>query len=236
MSDEDEISEAGRKERFARWEQLGVDVIRTDLEATGGLRFVGGPPSVRKLAWEWVRMKEAGSEDKPATSPKKRAAKTELLTLKPGIWGMSIDLKELGRRSINWWRSKVKQKGISLSFVPNDRLCHWGVAKLGDQPATHVQGRWDVTNNSESDVMILKARLGKHETRFAQVSTHHPEDERNFFGKYPVRSHEMSEVSADFTFFPPIGTAPKPIISDVIFTDNFGNEHRVRTQFSYIGS
>jgi predicted nucleotide-binding protein len=46
--------------RFERWEQLGVDVIRTDLEATGGLRMVGGSPAVRKLAWEWVRMKEAG--------------------------------------------------------------------------------------------------------------------------------------------------------------------------------
>jgi hypothetical protein len=91
MSDESEISEAGRKARFERWEQLGVDVIRTDLEATGGLRFVGGPPSVRKLAWEWVRMKEAGSKGKPASSPTKGPAKAELLTLNPGIWGMSID-------------------------------------------------------------------------------------------------------------------------------------------------
>jgi hypothetical protein len=142
-------------------------------------------------------------------------------------------------KRLSWfpWRakSKVEQKGISLTFVPNDPRCHWGGAKLNDQSGTHVQGRWDVTNSSESDVMILKARLGKHQTRFAQVSTHHPEDERNFFGKYPIRSHEMSEVLADFTFFPSIGRAPEPIISDVIFTDNFGNEHRVRTQFSYIG-
>jgi hypothetical protein len=49
-------------------------MIRTDLEATGGLRFVGGPPSVRKLAWEWVRMKEAGSDDKLVAycAPKER--------------------------------------------------------------------------------------------------------------------------------------------------------------------
>src|SRR6516165_1400060 len=77
MSDKNEISEAGRKQRFERWEQLGVDVIRTDLEATGGLRFVGGPPNVRKLAWEWVRMKEAGRDDKAATPPREGAAKTE---------------------------------------------------------------------------------------------------------------------------------------------------------------
>jgi hypothetical protein len=98
-----------------------------------------------------------------------------------------------------------------------------------------VNGHWHVTNSSNSDVMILKARLGKYATRFARVGTHHPEDERPIFGDYPIQSHRMSEVSADFTFFPPIGRAPKPIISDVIFTDNFGNEYRVHTQFSYIG-
>jgi hypothetical protein len=83
--------------------------------------------------------------------------------------------------------------------------------------------------------MILKARLGEHATRFVNVSTHHPEDDREIFGKFPVPSYQMSEVSADFTFFPPIGQGHEPIVSDVIFTDNFGDEHRVRTRFSYIG-
>lgn len=151
MVGDDEISEAGRKARFERWEQLGLDVIRTDLEATGGLRMVGGPPAVRKLAWEWVRMKEAeraksadcsmsldelvrraqpqsspadpvsgqSLDDLVAAASSRRPAQTlpstppahqqaEILTLKPGIWGMSIDLKELGRRVLNWWRGSKK--------------------------------------------------------------------------------------------------------------------------------
>jgi hypothetical protein len=66
---DDEISDAGRKARFERWERLGVDVIRTDLEATGGLRFVGGSPAVRKLAWEWVRTKEAEQAQLSAQKP-----------------------------------------------------------------------------------------------------------------------------------------------------------------------
>jgi hypothetical protein len=44
----------------------------------------------------------------------------------------------------------------------------------------------------------------------------------------------MSEISVEFSFFLPIGRAPEPIISDVIFTDNIGNEHRASAQFSYI--
>jgi hypothetical protein len=139
---------------------------------------------------------------------------------------------------IRWWRSRPKRKaqpkGITLSFVPNDHLCYWSGVH-NDQPGTFVSGHWHATNSSNSDVMILKARLGKYEARFARVSTHHPEDERNIFGEYPIRSHRLSEISADFTFFPPIARAAKPIISDVIFTDNFANEYRVRTKFPYVG-
>jgi hypothetical protein len=62
----DEISEEGRRQRFARWEQLGVDQVKHDL-LNGGHRVVGGPPAVRELAWEWVRMKEA--EQTPETTP-----------------------------------------------------------------------------------------------------------------------------------------------------------------------
>jgi hypothetical protein len=141
---------------------------------------------------------------------------------------------------LRWLRSRKKNdarpKGISLIFVPNDQRCRWGGAKHNDQSGTFVSGHWHVTNSSESDVMILKARFGKYATRFVNVRTRHPEDERLIVGDYPIQSHRMSEVSADFTFFPPIARAPKPIISDVIFTDNFGNEHRVRTRFSYIGA
>jgi hypothetical protein len=119
--------------------------------------------------------------------------------------------------------------------VQNDRHCQWSEAELKGEPGTFVNGRWHVTNTAESDVMILKARLSKYEASFVQISMHHPNDERNVFrGNYPILYNHKSEVSADFTFFPFIGRAPKPIISDVIFTDNFANEHRVRTKFTYI--
>jgi hypothetical protein len=53
----DEISEEGRQARFKQWEKLGLDAIKEDL-ASGGYRLVGGPPQVRALAREWVRMKD----------------------------------------------------------------------------------------------------------------------------------------------------------------------------------
>jgi len=77
------ISEEGKRERFARWEKIGVERIKADLLA-GGDRLVGGPPAPRDLAWEWVGTKEAEAK--------------EVITLKPTLWGNSVDLKELGRR------------------------------------------------------------------------------------------------------------------------------------------
>ena len=65
----DEITEAGRQERFARWESIGLDGIKDDLRH-GGIRFVGGPPQVQQLAREWVQMKEEQSRQhspKPLT-------------------------------------------------------------------------------------------------------------------------------------------------------------------------
>src|SRR6266478_4134124 len=86
------ISEEGKRARFARLDEIGVDRIKADLLA-GGHRLVGGPPAVRKLAWEWVRKKEA--------------EQLELVTLKPTLWGVGIDLKLFGRWLARRFRARL---------------------------------------------------------------------------------------------------------------------------------
>jgi hypothetical protein len=78
-----------RESRFARWEALGLDRIKADLNS-GGLRFVGGSREVRELAHEWVRMKEAQVKDGAG----------EILMLKPSFYGMGVDLKVIWRKAI----------------------------------------------------------------------------------------------------------------------------------------
>jgi hypothetical protein len=140
---------------------------------------------------------------------------------------------------VRWLRSRTKstveQKDVSLNFVQNDLHCHWQVVRLNNQPGTVIHGRWHVTNNSERNVLILKARLGKRVPHFADVSTRHPDRKDHFRNDYPVLSHRMSEVEVTLQFYPSIGQGHEPIINDVIFTDNYEKEHRVRAQFSYIG-
>ena len=143
---------------------------------------------------------------------------------------------------VRWLRTLKAQpkpvpiSSVPISFVPDDLHCHWAKGRLNDQPTTTVRGRWYVTNTSDSDVMILKARLGKHTARVPDVMTAHQlDDEGQIFGKYPVRSNQMTQIMAVLEFSPAIHRERKPIIADVIFTDNFANEHRVRTKFVYLG-
>jgi hypothetical protein len=84
---DDQISEQGRQERFARWEQIGVDRIKADL-LSGGHALVGGPPAVRDLAWQWVQMKEQEAKQKAE----------KIVTLKPTVYGLGIDLRALWRK------------------------------------------------------------------------------------------------------------------------------------------
>jgi hypothetical protein len=92
-----EISEEGKRSRFARWEAIGIERIKDDL-LTGGHQPVGGPPAVRELAWQWVRMKEA----KPI----------EVVQLKPAFYGVSIDLKEVGRRLRSFVNRRLDRKRL----------------------------------------------------------------------------------------------------------------------------
>ncbi len=45
--------------RYAHFERLGFDRVKADMEQTGGMRDIGGPPELRELAWQWLREKEA---------------------------------------------------------------------------------------------------------------------------------------------------------------------------------
>jgi len=94
---DNEISEEGQRARYARWEEVGFDAIKADLQA-GGHQFVGGPPAVRRLAWKWVGEKEAEQREQP-----------ELFQLKPNDRGVGIDLKELGCRPRRFGRRTIRR-------------------------------------------------------------------------------------------------------------------------------
>jgi hypothetical protein len=154
------------------------------------------------------------------------------------IGGAADSIAKWGLAPVRWVGSKLRRsppRELYLRFVPNDNLSRWSIATAGDRQGTHVHGRWDVTNTSDSNVIILKARLSGRGTPISQVYTQHPE-QNDFGSRYPIMAHTISEVTADFSFFPAICSGREPLVADVLFTDNYGEEHVVPSvRFQYIG-
>jgi hypothetical protein len=88
-----EITQEDRIGRFKEWDAIGVGTIRAGLQR-GGTIYIG-QRAVNDLAWEWVRSKER--EELPMSQHSK-----EIVSLRPGMWGASIDLKELWRELKGW--------------------------------------------------------------------------------------------------------------------------------------
>src|SRR5262245_46765052 len=58
-----------------------------------------------------------------------------------------------------------------LRFVTDDRASSWGPAKKGELPGTAVAGHWTVTNVSNRDFVLLRARLEGYQANQSYVST-----------------------------------------------------------------
>jgi len=76
-------------------------------------------------------------------------------------------------------------------------------------------------------------RLDGHPSVFANVATEGLDD-RLYSSTYPVLAHQLARVTANFMFYPPIASGREPLVADVIFTDNFEDEYRVRSRFRSI--
>ena len=114
---------------------------------------------------------------------------TILLTI-AAVGGAIVTIYGWVRTPIRWFqsrpKSKVRQKRISLSFVSKDPHCRWSAVQGNNQSGTFVSGVWNVTNRSEWDVTILKARLSKYPTLYVNLF-------KGFGANYPIHPRQMSE-------------------------------------------
>lgn len=164
--------------------------------------------------------------------------------------GLATILK-LGSQPFRWAWSKIAPKRSQpstavaaesshvgtrpLRFVVQDRQTFCGPARRGQEPGTQLAGHWHVTNVSGASLVLLKARVYGHHAEFSDVATRHSRSDM-FSSRYPVLPGRMTEVGANFMFFPRIHTEGEPFVADVIFTDNYENEHRIKSvKFRPIG-
>jgi hypothetical protein len=144
----------------------------------------------------------------------------------------------LGLTPFRWLASKIRSKEAAvpqppaeapLYFSTDDQASAWSPAKKDESSGTHVAGHWHVTNVSNRDFVLLKVRLEGHEATHSHVLTKGPEEAgtATYDSRNPCAARYMSRVMANFMFFPEICKGREPLVADVIFTDNYGDEHRV---------
>jgi hypothetical protein len=148
------------------------------------------------------------------------------------IFGILGAATKKGREFVRWGLLKLRRSGRTpphdLRFVIDDRATFWGLGTSAGRPITMVHGRWHVTKISESNVRLLRARLRRIETQQPVVITESPG---------VIAAHRMVQVEASFMVDPPIRERSQSLAADVIFTDNYGDEHRARSvRFPYRGS
>ena len=82
-------------EQRAACERAGVEEVRAKMTYAGpgdgaAVPGLGDGLITRKAAACWIREQE----------------RREIIALKPGLWGFSIDLRAAFRRAQKWWRSR----------------------------------------------------------------------------------------------------------------------------------
>jgi hypothetical protein len=150
------------------------------------------------------------------------------------ILGAAGSLVRWGLAPFRWAWSKIRTKRAvattnrPLRFVSDEPRCMWTEEfdPLRDCRVTHVGGYWHVSNVSSRNVFLLKVRLKGYEASFSAAATRDPKG-TTFRKKHPLLPEGMSEVVASFQFLTPIRTGNRPLVADVIFTDNYGDEHVV---------
>jgi hypothetical protein len=146
-----------------------------------------------------------------------------------------------GMKPFGWAWTKIAwppQKPIAttsrpLRFVQTEQQSFWGPATRNRDPGTQVSGHWHVTNMSDLNVVLLRARLDGYEAQQSHVAAYGFRD-RVYSHLTPIPAGVMGQVTATFMFFPSIKTDNEPLIVDVIFTDNYEEEHRVPSRFRFI--
>jgi len=113
-----------------------------------------------------------------------------------------------------------------LRFVGDDRSTFHTPIGSDENTGTHLIGVWDVTNVSDRAFVLLKVRLGSYISTSDIVGVENDRDPA-FRIKGTLKARRMSRVKIELTFAPAIHVPSEDLILDVIFTDNYEDEHRV---------
>ncbi len=157
------------------------------------------------------------------------------------IGGAAVGVARWGWIPARWVWSKIRQGRPSTEqfhFVFNDAETLWSsIPETGTEKAgTYVRGLWHVTNDSDRDTHILKARLSRFEAKNSYIFVHGARG-RSAGSRVPIVPRRMTQLEANFIYSFEICSPGTSLVADVVFTDNYNREHRVKAvKFQYRGT
>ena len=110
--------------------------------------------------------------------------------------------------------------------------CWWSMGKRGDEPTMQVVGSVFISNVAPVPVRIPQIELrygflGRKRVNGMVMVPRSKED--NLHGFYDIPPNETRNAPFDFWVYPPVVKAGEPFKAhSVIFSDQFGNKHRVK--------
>jgi hypothetical protein len=141
-----------------------------------------------------------------------------------------------GAAPFRWIESRFRHDGraknrVDLRFVPDDHSTYWSVGTFvkEQQQAMTFWGRFNVTNVSDQNVFLLKFRFPGFNTERHMLLGELVDE-----CKVAIPRRNMCQVDTH-CLLRQMG-ARESFVTDVIFTDNFGDEHMVRSvRFDFRG-
>lgn len=146
------MTDEGRRNLYARLEQLGEDQVRADMEQTGGIRVVGGPQETRQAAWEWLAMKKREREQAEKHERERAAPSYTVTVYGPQAQVMLGNTHSSQTMTINW-QGDIEQRIGSFVASATETL-----AKMRDASDAESQERVD---GIVADLDFIKVQLGK---------------------------------------------------------------------------
>ena len=144
-----------------------------------------------------------------------------------------------GRSTLRWLAAKILRSRTPrwpLRFVCEQRQTFWSVARNAGGDGTNVHSQWYVTNVSTRPIVLVYAWLGSYQAEFARVFTR-DHDGAPFREGLPIAASSTATVAATYTFAPAICADREILVADVVFEDDRGRRHRIRSvRFPYMGS
>lgn len=122
----------------------------------------------------------------------------------------------------------------TLHLAPGaEGACWWGMGKVGDTPSMQIVGEAQATNITCIPARVLQVELRSGfwgRKRLSGIVMVSSGGRREIYGQYDIPPSETRNVSFSFWLYPPVDKRAKAFVAhSVVFIDQFGNRHKMRS-------